>query len=120
MSGRVYLLGVGLALVALALAFTDWALSLGPGLTAANVRRIRPRMTMKEVEAILGRCSTDSSGGRPSWRSVRMWEGRLGRGYICFGPDDRVMEEVAGEPVIIRPNRGGPQLLARLRAWLGW
>ena len=33
MSRRVYLLGVGLALVALALAVTDWALSLQPGVT---------------------------------------------------------------------------------------
>ena len=33
MPRRVYLLGVGLALVALALAVTDWALSLQPGVT---------------------------------------------------------------------------------------
>src|SRR5947209_1137948 len=30
MSRRVFLMGVGLALIALALAFTDWALSLRP------------------------------------------------------------------------------------------
>ena len=36
MSRRVYLLGVGLALVALGLALTDWALSLQPGVTEAN------------------------------------------------------------------------------------
>ena len=36
MPRRVYLLGVGLALVALALAFTDWALSLRPGVAAAH------------------------------------------------------------------------------------
>ena len=38
MSRRVYLLGLGVALVALALAFTDWALSLRPRVTEANVR----------------------------------------------------------------------------------
>ena len=36
MSRRIYLLGVGLALVALALAFTDWALSFQPGVTEAG------------------------------------------------------------------------------------
>jgi hypothetical protein len=54
MSGRVYLLGDGLALVALALGFTDWALSLQPGVTEANVKRIRTGMTLGQVEAILG------------------------------------------------------------------
>jgi hypothetical protein len=54
MSRRVYLLGVGLALVALALAVTDWALSLRYGVTEANYRRIRPGMTLEQVEAILG------------------------------------------------------------------
>src|SRR5437016_1246712 len=55
MSRRVYLLGVGLALVALALAVTDWALSLRPGVTEANVKRIRPGMTLAEVGALFGR-----------------------------------------------------------------
>jgi hypothetical protein len=51
MSRRVYLLGVGLAL---ALAVTNWALSLQPGVTEANCRRIRPGMTLAEVETLLG------------------------------------------------------------------
>ena len=38
MPRRAYLLGAGLALLALALAFTDWALSLGPGPMEANVK----------------------------------------------------------------------------------
>jgi hypothetical protein len=42
MPRRVYLLGVGLALVALALAFTDWALSLRPAETATVSPRLRP------------------------------------------------------------------------------
>jgi hypothetical protein len=50
----VYLLGVGLALLALALAFTKWALSLRPGVTEANARKIRKGMTAKQVEDILG------------------------------------------------------------------
>src|SRR5262249_27201934 len=61
MPRRVYLLGVGLALVALALAFTDWALSLQPGVTERNVRRIRVGMTVAEVAARLG------GPGAPIW-----------------------------------------------------
>src|SRR5215468_9888483 len=54
MPRRVYLLGLGLALVGLALAFTDWAMSLRPGVTEANVKRVRPGITPEEVEALLG------------------------------------------------------------------
>ena len=52
MSRRVYLLGVGITLVALALAFTDWALSVQPGVTEANVRPVRPGMQLAEVEGM--------------------------------------------------------------------
>ena len=68
MSRRVYLLGLGLALVALGLAFTDWVLSLRPGVTEANVRRIRVGMAMDEVEAIFGRIPDGVQG---------VWFGRL-------------------------------------------
>src|SRR5262245_32083334 len=54
MPRRVYLLGVGLALVALALAITDAVMGPSPGVTEANVRRIRVGMGMKEVAARLG------------------------------------------------------------------
>src|SRR5437870_10676097 len=53
MSRRVYLLGVGLALVALAFILTD-ALLWQPGVIDANVRRIRQGMKLEDVEAILG------------------------------------------------------------------
>src|SRR5262249_61460637 len=53
MSRRVYLLGVGLALLALALAVTDWAFGLPPEVTEAKVRRVRPGMNVQEVEALL-------------------------------------------------------------------
>ena len=45
MSGRVYLLGVGLALVAGAFVLTDWLLAppLTPGVTEANVKRLLSR-----------------------------------------------------------------------------
>src|SRR5260370_36465154 len=84
MSRRVYLLGVGLALVALALAFTDWALSLQPGVTEANAKRIRAGMTLAEVEALLGGPAVEEK--RPwepfdtpvetNWARERYWRGR--------------------------------------------
>ena len=54
MSRLVYLLGVGIALVAGAFLLTD-ALLWRPGATEANARRIREGMTLGEVEAIMGR-----------------------------------------------------------------
>jgi hypothetical protein len=65
MSRRVFLLGVGIVLVALALAFTDWALSLRPGVTEANVRRIRVGMTLEEAEALLGGRATKEMHANP-------------------------------------------------------
>ena len=51
----VYLAGVGLVLVALAFVVTDATLIRPqPGATEANVRRVRPGMTIREVEAIVG------------------------------------------------------------------
>jgi hypothetical protein len=53
MSRRAYLWAVGVALVAGALLLTDWLLWT-PGLTEDNVRRIKPGMTLAEVEEMLG------------------------------------------------------------------
>ncbi len=55
MSRFIYLLGLGLALIGLAFAVTDWAMGPCPGVTEASVRRIKPGMTLLEVEAILGK-----------------------------------------------------------------
>jgi hypothetical protein len=61
MSRRVYLLGVGIVLVAMGLAFTDWMLSLH-GVTEANAKRIRPGMPMAKVEALLGKPDHKGAG----------------------------------------------------------
>ena len=53
MSRRALFWLAGLALVALALLLTD-RLLWQPGLTESNVRRLRPGMTLEQVEAILG------------------------------------------------------------------
>ena len=49
----------GVALVALALLLTD-RLLWRPGLTADNVLRIRPAMTLEQVEALLGGPAADT------------------------------------------------------------
>jgi hypothetical protein len=61
MGRQVYLLGVGLALVALAFVVTEALLGQRPGVTEANRRRIRPGMAVTEVEARLG------ARGGPTW-----------------------------------------------------
>jgi hypothetical protein len=115
MNRQLYLLGVGLALMAGALAFTDWALSLRPGVTEGNVRRIRPGMKRTEVEAVLGRQNggTIIMGGLPR---INVWEGECGVANVQF---DRHGGSQAAQFVAAPPApESGP--LARLRAWLGW
>ena len=94
MSRRIYLLGVGLALVALALAFTDWALSFQPGVTEANARRIRPGMTQEAVESLLG--GKPYHGGR--WVGMRAFAGPIqetdGHSLLERHDGDRSDEEV--------------------------
>jgi hypothetical protein len=127
MPRRVYLLGLGLALVALALAFTDWLLTppLSPGVTEANAKRIRVGMTLAEVEAIFGRPSNNHPG------SVEVSLGSEPRRYRYFhwvGDEVRVsvIADEAGGAVLFSCSyrfRGAPPSpgpLARLRSWLGW
>jgi hypothetical protein len=59
MRKRVCLWLAGLALVVGALLLTDWLL-WEPGLTEDNVRRIKPGMTLAEVEELLGGHATDT------------------------------------------------------------
>src|SRR5262245_28274950 len=62
MNRQVYLLGVGLSLVALAFVATDAALGPRPGVTKANFERIRVGMTLEEVQAVLGPASPNGLG----------------------------------------------------------
>ena len=72
----VFLLGVGLLLVAGAFLVTCAALGPAPGVTEANVRRIRQGMALAEVESILGgRGKIPVGYGAPT---LRMWEGDAG------------------------------------------
>jgi hypothetical protein len=66
MSRRALLWLAGLALVALALLLTD-RLLWEPGLTEDKERRIRPGMTLAEVEALLGGPATETIDWRGRW-----------------------------------------------------
>jgi hypothetical protein len=117
MPRRVYLLGVGSVLVALAFLLTN-DLLWEPGVTEANSRRIRPGMTLTEARAILGErgisLGTQVGGGRfgpESW----VWFGT--EGIVMADCDFAGRVERAGWAPITR-RRLVP--LARLRAWLSW
>jgi hypothetical protein len=114
MSRGVYLLGVGIVLVAGAFLLTD-ALLWRPGVTEANVRRIRPGMQRTEVEAVLGRQNggTIIMGGHPR---IEFWEGACGVANVQF---DRHGRTLAAQFLTAPPTRESNPL-ARLRTWLGW
>jgi hypothetical protein len=132
MSRQVYLLGVGLALVALALAFTGWALSPPPGVTEANARRIQRGMTRTQVEALMGGLPGRVGEEWPLWpppdpneglESYRIWKGTGHSIRVEFDKAGRVAEVWVdyadwGPKIRVDQARSGP--LARLRAWLGW
>ena len=106
--------------MALALAFTDWTLSLQPGVTDANARRIRVGMTLEEVEALLGGLGEAIANGS-EWevrgQTVQWWRWVGSTGVV------RVIVDETGRVVEARWRPSGkapPGLLARLRAWLGW
>jgi hypothetical protein len=125
MSRRVFLLGVGLALVALALALTGVVMGPTPGVTEANARRILPGMTPREVEAILGGrgwCAEDGTGSFYRPRAY-LWEGPGARVVVEFARS--ASEEDGWEEKVVRNGvtfhrTASPNPLARLRAWLGW
>ncbi len=141
MSRRVYLLGVGLALVAGAFAATHELLGPWPGATEANVRRIRKGMTLEQVEAILG--GKGSWGNRPptapipsptgdGWGMDVLGGGESGLGgrkdYYWVGPDGYAHVAFSwsfpGEAKRVRQARfwrATPlSLFQRLRTRLGW
>jgi hypothetical protein len=126
MSRRTFLLGLGIAVVALAFAVTDGVIGPTPGLTEANARRIKPGMTLREVEAILGARGLCMGDGTRSFYYPLP--------YLWAGPDARVIvefslggpaEEAWREQRVVRngvsfQRTASPNPLARLRSWLGW
>jgi hypothetical protein len=132
MSRQVYLLGLGLVLVAGAFLVTDSLVGRQPGVTEANVRRVRPGMTFSQVEGILGEwteelqfyppaiCLVVRRNPSPPAFEVWKWRGEDGVAEVRFAPSGRVLsasfEKTAQEASGPKPD--GP--LDRLRSWLGW
>ena len=114
MARRAYLWLAGVALVVGALLLTDWLL-WQPGLTEDNVRRIKPGMTLAEVEALLGGPAADTFEMPPDYLAFR-WQREWREGGASV-----VVQFFADGRVIAAAGRGRPQPgpLARHRGWLG-
>jgi hypothetical protein len=125
MSRHVFLLGAALCLIALAFAVTDHVLGPQPGVTEANVKRIRKGMTEKEVSELLGR-PPDARHVPPGYqcfhgliedvieRTIQyhgVWNGPSGSVTVPFNLCGKALT-----PSFERAT--GPALLQRLRAWL--
>src|SRR5262249_35942170 len=105
----VFRLGVGLLLVAAAFLLTGAVIGPPPGVTEANVKRIKPGLTLAEVEARLGGKATSEANrgavrravaayrapraraeGTPASARLRCWEGAEGRAITYFSADGKV------------------------------
>jgi hypothetical protein len=128
MSRRVYLLGLGLALLALAFITTEALIGPRPGVTAQNVRRIRPGMTLADVTRLLGKSPNVPSIEAGLFRRRHPDAGSHGWlengavAVILIGDDGFVQSAdwVEIERPIRSPDLQDTAPLARLRAWLGW
>jgi hypothetical protein len=117
MSRTTYFLGVGIVLVAGAFLLTD-RLLWRPGVTEANVRLIRPGMTVQQVEGLLGGPANlirRRSCGRSGPCSCDLfWAGADGVAILLFDQHGRAVD---GRFDWNQPRPPGPldRLLSGLR-----
>jgi hypothetical protein len=123
MTKRVYVLGIGLALVSIAWLITEAALTPRAGITRANFQRLHRGMTFAEVRRILGSPTSGRHLGREWGRTYRWRKGdnavlawfhpadTLLIGSAVFGPEEEVEDCRDEKP---------PSLFEKLRGWLSW
>jgi hypothetical protein len=141
MSRRVFLLGVGLAAVALAFVVTDSVIGRAPGVTETNARRLRAGMSLEEIEAILGDfspwqtyagevdrvklkelCDPAPCVEVPRNQIAATKEGEKGSVVVYLSTVGRLQKAEwlpSGGAIRFR-KAGPPSFLARLRSWVGW
>jgi hypothetical protein len=107
--------GVALTVVALAFGVMVRLLEPPPGVTEANLRRIREGMTLRDVEAILGPVNEEVSwtGGTPC-QGIQSWSGETGFVFVFF---DEKTGKVNRTLSMLRPAPPGP--LNGLRSLFG-
>jgi len=126
MSGRVYLLGVGIVLIGAGFMTTNWLLTPPPGVTMANLPRIRPGMGLAEVESLLG-----GPGIHIPWvlneEGPLFWKGPEGTIHVQFyrpfiNPFSSMTVHPTARPYLVRPDGQTvyPSPIRPLRAWFGW
>jgi hypothetical protein len=116
MARWVFMLGIGLVVVAVAFVVTDELLSAQPGVTERNVRRIRPGMTLEEVEALLGRQGFEVWDSEPPDTITRCWKNEEFSVIFDFDAAGRMQRVFS----FYRWEQSKDSSLWRLRPWLGW
>src|SRR5262245_39975942 len=117
MSRGVFLLGVGVTLVGLGLAVTDRALSLLPGVTEANTRRIRVGMTRPQVEALLGGPSSFEVPIPYSFRKRLVWASERGEACVEVSLIGGAVERVWWDRAAYRTAFLPSGFVRQVRAW---
>jgi hypothetical protein len=121
----VFLLGIGVALVAVAFVVTDAAVGARPGVTERNAKRIREGMTMAEVTEILGENGFSDVFGRVGVTQPYWWEGETGRVDVEFWTTYALrFPSLGARPGCVHSGRwqanpSPPPKLSRIRAWFG-
>ena len=122
MPAWTFRVGLGVAVVAVAFAVTDAALGPRPGVTQANVRRLKPGMTQEEVRAVLGGPAEWQLGlsliQKGGGEAVYKWTGAEGEAFVTFRFGLR--DDYSGTLTSVSFQRTAPPgLLDRLCSWLG-
>jgi hypothetical protein len=122
MSRQVFLSGVAICLITAAFLLTDFLLC-PPGVTEANVNRLRLGMRLKEVTGILGKPTFAFYEIEPYRPELVYW--RKGKVRVLIRFDDHGIVTVISRGSWrladeFCPVDNEPAILNRLRSWLRW